>query len=331
MYMYRLAGTPRQIGAEYGVLLRAERVRLPKLYEPKLAFAQKCEPRVRELAPALLDELDGIAAGGGYDRDRLLMMALGLGAKSACSVVAISGEHTADGKPLFGRNLDWYRGYLHTAAFCHVAAEGALPSLGFNDVVIGRMGGINAAGLAVAITAVEGGPDKPGVMFNLAVRMVLDRCTSTAEAVEFLTGMRHARSINFLIADSSGDLAIVEAYLRYVEVIRPAHGFAVITNQFQSAAMAKHERVRRRPRDSYRRLCRLREWFHARTEPIAPAALQHVLSTPFPRGVCQGRTASRGKPTKFGTIWSWTARLGADEIELAAGTPTDVPYQPYGF
>jgi predicted choloylglycine hydrolase len=328
MYMYRLEGTHRQIGAEYGMLLRSARVRLPRTSHTRLAFAEKCEPHVREHAPHLLDEIAGLAEGSGYDLARVRMAALAMDAHPACSVVAVSGDHTADGKPLFGRNFDWYHGLLHHTAFCHALPDGAIPSLGFNDVLVGRMGGVNTAGVAIAMASVEGGRDHPGVMFNLAVRAVLDRCASTAEAVGFLRTIRHARTVNFLVADRSGEIAIVEASPYHVASIRPTNGFAAITNQFQSDEMARYEKTRRRPANSYRRLCTLREWFAARRGPITPDDLQRILSTPHPHGVCW---TSAGRRKGVRTIWSWTARPGANVIALAQGSPVEVAYRTYTF
>ncbi len=328
MHMYRLEGTHRQIGAEYGMLLRSARIALPQMSATRRAFAEKCEPHVRECAPHLLDELDGLAEGSGYDLERVRAVSLAMGAEPACSIMAVSGEHTADGKPIFGRNFDWYRGFRSRMAFCHTIPDGSIPSLGFNDVLVGRMGGINAAGVAIAIASVEGGRDHPGVMFHLAARAVLDRCTSTAEAVEFLGAIRHSRTINFLVADASGAIAAVEASPYKVAAICPANGFAAVTNQFQAKEMARYEKTRRRPPNSYRRLCTLREWFAAQQGPIIPEDVQRLLGTPIPHGVCW---MGSGRNKGVSTVWSWTARLGANEIMLALGSPTEVAYQPYTF
>jgi predicted choloylglycine hydrolase len=326
--MYRLAGTHRAIGAEYGILLRANRVQLPALSLMRQKFVEACEPHIREHAPELLDEIEGLAEGSGYDLPRLKAAALVLNARPACSMVAVSGEHTADGKPLIGRNHDWYYIAIHTAAFCEVRPQGAIPSMGVNDTLVGRMDGINAAGLAIGITAVIGGRDHPGIMFNIATRIVLDRCRSTAEAVEFLQRIRHARTINFLVADSTGDIAIIEAAPTRVHVARPERGFAAITNQFQFDEMARLETLRRRPPNSYRRLCALREWFAARQTPITISNMQGILSTPYPNGVCALPFSRR---SGMQTLWSWVAVPGSGEMALAPGSPIQTPYQVYAL
>jgi hypothetical protein len=193
--------------------------------------------------------------------------------------------------------------------------------------LVGRADAINAAGVAIGITAVEGGRDHPGVMFHLSARIVLDRCRTTAEAVDFLRRIRHARSNNFLIADSSGDIAIVEVAPGRVTAIHPDNGFAAITNQFQSDQMARWEKVSRRPATSYQRLITLRQWFAARQGPVSRTDLEAVLSAPCPRGVCAVRRSPRG----VGTLWSWTASLGEGTLYLADDTPDSTPYRAFSF
>jgi predicted choloylglycine hydrolase len=327
MHMYRMLGTHYQIGVEYGIQLRAARIPLPQVSQTRLKFATRCEPHVRDCAPELLDELAGVAEGSGYDAARLTMIALALDAHPACSVVAVAGQHTADGRTLVGRNHDWTYGSLRYATFLEARPAGAIPSLGCEVGLVGRADAINAAGVAIGITAVEGGRDHPGVMFHLATRIVLDRCRTTAEAVDFLQRLRHARSINFLIADSGGEIAIVEAVPGRVAIIQPDNGFAAITNQFQSDELARWEKVSRRPSNSYQRLITLRQWFAARQGPVSRADLEAVLSTPCPRGVCAVHRSSRG----VGTLWSWTASLGEGRLYLADDTPDCTPYRPFAF
>jgi predicted choloylglycine hydrolase len=324
--MYRFEGTYRQIGVDYGIMLRANRIRPYDMSKTRLDFARECEPYVREAAPELFEEIDGIAEGSGYDLNRLKISALAPMIHPGCSSVAVSGMHTADGKPLVGRNLDWSYGLLAYSAFCEARPQSAIPSMGTLNAFVGRSDGMNAAGVAVAVHLIEGGRDFPGIMFPLINRIVLDRCHTTEEAVQFLTQIHHARAMSYLVADSSSDIAIVEAAPKRVQVIRPENGFAAITNQFQSDDMQRYEYVRKRPATSYRRLCTLREWFAARRGPITAKDVKDILSAPYPVGVCQMFT---GRHKGVGTLWSWTASLGTGSMDFAAGPPGEEFYKTY--
>jgi predicted choloylglycine hydrolase len=326
--MYRFEGNYHQIGVEYGMLLRSNRIVLPHISQTRLEFTQACEPFVRQHAPELIEEIEGLVEGSGYDLERMKMAALALAPHPACSVVAVAGQHTVDGKTLVGRNHDWRRGVLGYVAFCETHPQGAIASFGVNDDLVGRYDGINTAGVAIGMTAVEGGRDHPGIMFNLAARIVLDRCHTTEEAVTFLTQIQHARSVNFLVADSSGDIAMIEAAPERTHAIRPDNGFAAITNQFQSDEMVRYEKVRRRPANSYRRLCTLREWFAGEGWMISAKDMQGILSMPYPRGVC---ALPLVRQKGFSTIWSWTASLGTGSIDFASDSPVETPYRTFLF
>ena len=328
MNMYCLEGTHYEIGVEYGMLLRANRYLLPRLKDSKIKFAKKCETFVAHFAPELLDELQGMADGGRYNPESLQTMALALDARPACTVVAISGEHTEDGKPLFARNYDWYMWYNRIGALIEAHAPGTHSSIGCNDLFAGRHDGINAAGLAIGIAYVNGGRDRAGIMFPLAVRYILDHYETVEDAVAFLQRIPHVRNTNFLLVDKNGTIATVEASPKQVHVRYSETGFGVITNQFQSSEMAKYETEKRRPPDSSQRLYRLKAWFRERNTTVNATGLSHIMSRPYPTGACIN--TRKGKH-KFGTIWSWIAQPGESRIFFADGNPGTVRYQKIDF
>lgn len=317
MYTYRLTGTHYQIGVEYGELLRTTRYLLPQSNPVKASFAQNCERVIAKHAPGLLDELTGMIEGSGYTPEKLRIAALVLDARPACSVMAISGEHTADKKPIFARNFDWFDGFRHRATLIDAQITGKYPHVGFNDVFMGRHDGMNAAGLAIGIAHVAGKGDKVGMMFPLAVRHVLDCCETVESAVAFLESVPHVRNTNFLLMDRHNTIAIVEASPRQVQTTYAEKGFAAITNQFESPEMQLKENTRHRPTDSPQRLARMKVWFMQREAAIDLASVAKFMSARAPRGVCV--QTRRGKH-RFGTIWSWIANPGERVIHFSDET-----------
>lgn len=324
MNMYRLAGSHYDVGAEYGYLLQSSRFPLPPIKPAQIKFAEKCEKIVAKHAPELLDELHGMIDGSNYDANHLKALALTLNIPPACSIVAIAGQHTADGKPLFGRNHDWYAWYGWSAALCDVAVPGELRSIGGNDLFVGRHDGVNEAGLAVGITDVAGGRHTPGVMFPLAVRHILNTCRTTEEAAAFLEQIPFIRNNNFLIADAAGTIAMVEASPSRVHVTYAEKGFAAVTNHFQSERMALAEKIKNRPANSVQRLLRLRTWFREHDEPVTRDSLQAILSRPYPGGMWAAYQS--GKRPVLSTVWSWVTSLGEREIHFAEGKPKGIPH-----
>ena len=60
-----------------------------------------------------------------------------------------------------------------------------------------------------------------GINFWIAIRYILDRCATVKEGVRFLTEIPHHFTITYLLADVSGEMAVVEAGLQRTEIRTP--------------------------------------------------------------------------------------------------------------
>jgi predicted choloylglycine hydrolase len=325
MQEVELTGGYYEMGQQYGRLLKQVGFSPESVSSEKRQFVRECEPVVREHAPELLAELRGIADTGEWNADLIKAIPFALGYEAGCSVVAVSGEHTADGKPLFGRNYDFFRSFGDFSELYRTHPADRLTSIGCSDHWIGRHDGINQAGLAIGHTFVPNHGTQPGIMFGLAARTVLDTCRTVADAVEFLERIPHARNTNFIVADADGNIAIVEASPEKVTTTRPTDGFGAVTNHFQSASMLAYEDTDERTTNSETRLHNLNEWFETRSDQLNSDDIQHILTDPE-NGVCACADESESNPIM--TLWSWTASPGDSICHLAKGTPDETPYEP---
>lgn len=322
-----LRGDHYAMGREYGRRLARARFAPPAALSAKIAFAEACALAVARHAPELLDELRGVVDGGTLDAGALQAFALTLGEGPACSVVAISGAHTADGKPLFGRNFDFFEWDLPYQELYRTYPTGGLASLGSTDVLIGREDGLNEAGLAIAQTHVSSHGYEPGVLFSLAGRMILDRCRTVPEAVALLGAIPHVRANNWLLMDAGGTIATVETSPRGTAATYATDGFAIVTNQFRHPAMREYEAIAARPPDSEARLCALQEWWDGRVGAVTAADLRAVLSR-HEGGVCVHRT---DLATPLSTLRSLVMSPGDRWADVAAGAPCRTPYERFAF
>lgn len=327
MLRTKLAGGYHEMGLRQGAALAEEGFSPPPAPPEKLRFARECGRAIRRYVPELLEELEGVAEGGGFDRGPLEALALTLDAEPRCSAVAVSGGHTADGRTLFGRNYDFFASFGAFAAAYTTRPAGALASFGCSDVFLGREDGVNEAGLAVAMAYVGQREERPGIMFHLAARAVLDRCQNTGEAVSFLREVPHLRNTSFLLADAEGHLAVVEAGPDGTDVSRP-EGFAAITNHFRSGGTAPRENASKRPADSERRLDRVERWFERKSNgrPVAEGDVRALLAD-SEGGVCARYPEAADAEDPIVTLWSWTARLGTGAYALAEGSPDETSYE----
>lgn len=318
-----LTGSPYEIGEQYGRLLDAVGFEPPPVTEAQRAFVADCVPLVENIAPAVLDELRGMADAGAWSVERIQAIPLALGWDAGCTVVALTGELTADGRPLFGRNYDFSPEFTDYATLFKTEPTTGLAHIGCSDHWTGRHDGINEAGLAVGHSFVPHRGLEPGVMFALAARTVLETCETVEAGVTFLERVPHARNTNFLLVDAAGTIAVVEANPEEVISTSP-DGMGAVTNHFQSPAMAPHEPDDEGRANSEARLAALDEWVGGTSTSISLDELQDTLADPE-TGVCACATPEGASAVE--TLWSWTAALGEPEVFLARGRPDTDPYE----
>jgi hypothetical protein len=240
MREYELAGDHHGMGRRNAVLAgRAGDA--PEPPTPRqLRFASECEAVVGKHAPWLLEEIRGVAEAGVIAPVAARVVPLTLYSDPGCSVVAVSGRHTPDGRPLFGRNYDFLTSFGRLSTLYKTRPEGRLAHIGCSDHWVGRHDGLNEAGLAIGHSGPPTRTRRPGFIFTLAVRAVLDTCRTVAEAATFLERIPHLQNSAFLVADASGDIAAVDVSPEEARTTRFGGGFGFLTNQYVSEEMQAH-------------------------------------------------------------------------------------------
>ena len=323
-----LRGSHVEMGRRIGHRLKAEGATFEGLGDESVRYTNRLVDRVGALIPDLLDEIRGIADAGGYDEGVVRFHALSLGIIPACTVIAISGEHTASGRPLFGRNYD------ASPEFADFTLYRTYPERGFAHIgccygmLVGREGGLNEAGLAIAVTGVQGRyTDAPGLWDHIPVRAVLERCETVDEACELLLALPHLWTKNFLVVDASGTIATIEAGQQDVVVTRPSTGFGAIANHFVSPSMVGFCNEAKIPSNSRSRIEAAVRWFEGwapQRRRITPNDLKVLL--------CDTEGGVRSQlDDGFATVWSWIASPGDRRIELSDRRPEPDTYRPYDF
>ena len=213
-----LALKPAQRLLEYPRDYIRSQVRLPVL--PRLLWwllQPKCRALYRNIPRAYRTEIEACTAAW-PDHGRLLpantlfdMGHIGFLPLFGCSSFVVPPHRSADGRLLFGRNLDFFPlGYLHEFSLVTVyrpaAGRVGFLSLGFPGVA-GCFSGMNAAGLCLARNevlspAVKHRFDSTGVPFAMALRTVMETCHTTEEAHASLAGVRHATVNIVVLADA---------------------------------------------------------------------------------------------------------------------------------
>ncbi|MFO7837593.1 MAG: C45 family peptidase [Candidatus Thorarchaeota archaeon] len=328
-----LKGTPIQMGSSLGKMMKKTGYSPPPVPKSRHELAMGCEKALRKYTPSLLEEIDAMVKAGGYENTSLKAFEVSLlpYPDYSCSIFAVSGDYTENGNVIFARNYDWETKFQEFSTIFRAYPTDGLSSLSCTDLLVGRYGGINEAGLAIGLTAIPGcTEDHPGVMLHLATRWVLDNCKDVAEAVDFLERIPHVRGNNYLVADSSGSIALIQASPKRVEVNEADNGIAITTNHFLSDEMQAYEDESRIPESSVPRLKLIDEWFRGREETIAIEEAQKILKGRFDekKGVYQDFTRN---DVPFSTIWSWTYESGKNSLQIAHGFSYSSEFKEYSF
>jgi predicted choloylglycine hydrolase len=132
----------------------------------------------------------------------------------------------------------------------------------------------------------------------MLLRYLLEKCKTTAEAIEALHCLPIASAQTLTLADSRGDIAVVECNPAAIEVIRPrpCEPFVATANNFNSEKMRPY---RNPDFDDWRSDER------CRTARSALAENSAVLTVPFAMDVLRG---------KYGFMCQYDRMLGADTV-----------------
>jgi len=293
-----------------------------------LRFARRCEDIVGQHAPEFLDEMRGLAEASGLAYDTLMTMILTVPFDPqdvpSCTVLAVSPERTADGRPIVGRNYDFFYDISEEVATTYrTYPERRYASLGDCDIWIGREDGLNEAGLFVGIARFFYPGLRPGLPFWLIARLLLDRCATVDEALELIQRVPHAQSYTYLLADRFGKAVVVEPTVEGIEVRYPQDGLLVMTNHAVCPAWAGKESDV--PPDSHPRYNRLRELLGEGVvdDEAVKAALRDHEGLVCSHQVVEGR--------KLGTVWSVVGHPGERQLDIAPGHPCQAAYRMVSF
>jgi hypothetical protein len=329
MKLERISDDYGNIGKQLGLIHKHTGHVLPEISESKREFAVACSKAVERHAPELLDEIDAAAKEAGWRRDSLLAEALAYDYSEQCTVLAVSGEETTDGHPLFGRNHDWMMSILAYSIVLISNPTGSMRSLQFNETPGLSAGGINEAGLALGVTLVPRNTIKPqpGIAANVASRWILDHFSTTDEAVAYLRKVPHISGYTTLIADAEGNMARVEVSPDKVVVGEQEDGLILASTHYLCEEMQEYENLDLEFDWTYEKERRVRDWYKARRGKIGLKDVEDVLSS-HDYGVCC-HWSDEGEDA--GTTWSWAANLEKRELHASFGPPCESGYKKIGF
>ena len=324
MYEQRVKGTYHEMGLSIGKQFRDEFSNIegfpPKFSQKNLDLSLKFENEVKIHTPDLLGELDGIAEGSKVHYNTLVANELTpYRLQPSCLVMAISGDHTQIGLPVIARNHEWIEEDSQYLTLCYTSPKNKIQNFGFTFMTsnMSRYGGVNEAGVAISGATTSFVNSGPGVMFNIAIRWILDNCETTEETVAFLKRIPKTWGIAYLIIDKNNTIAKVEAHREKTKVTYSEEGFEFVTLGFDSPEMKKFNQIDRYTRLYNPRKEFLTQWFDQHKGKITPKVIIRALQN-HDHSICDHFTDNR---FNYGTCWSWIIPIGKLEGLVCVGPP----------
>jgi hypothetical protein len=232
-----VAGTPEQMGAAHGVLLKDKFQKLSDrvLYlvggldsvHGNVWFLDRMAEIERRTGPHIpkrfFDEIDaGAKAAGMSQRDG--RYANLFPERFHCSGVAVRGKASRDGRVYHARVLDYMRDInLQGAAAVQVFmpdGRNKWMSLGYAGF-IGTVTAMNEKGLAVGEMGGRGEGDWDGMPMSFLLRDIMERASTVEEALEIFRKTPRTCEYYYVLSDKSRNLAAVCTTPRELTVLRP--------------------------------------------------------------------------------------------------------------
>jgi len=287
---------------------------------------------IREHAPFLWEELEGMSQGSAVPLSRLLIlqaraevMRVNKGAPPPleCTTFAVSGRR-AGGGTLFGQNVDLVPLVESFGVVVRHMPKDAPAALLYTTAGLLGHNGLNEAGVGVCANFI----DDPAGWGEGLPRYLLSRLAlreETAEAArDAALAPPRAASRNLLIADDRGTLLDVEALCREAAVLRDVDGLLVHANHLEAPEFKGYETPKE---NSLRRRERLQELLETATTPVTVADVQGFYRdhANAPHTLCAHPFPGRNLQTVVSVIGDLTSR----ELHATKGAPCGAPYATY--
>ncbi len=335
MYHLRLKGSHYEMGVKRGKIFNRSRISFPlKLDDFQLEHGRRSEEILRKFFPEVCEEIRGVSDTIGAD---YLYFASWMLCMGCCMYnleqnipVEIRGctafAYEKEGRVIYGRNND-LPPYLRKGC----KSEIYTPDVGnrFNITTssfINGEEGVNEHGLAAAMTFVMTDLKKiqAGLNSCFIVRYLLEKAKNTKQAISLLYELPVASNCNILLADRSGEMAVMEC-TPAVKRIREAECFkegriVCTVNSFTSDEMNQYDDAHGDDYDSYKRYETVLNGFSKHIGDDCIETTKQLLKGDY------GFICQYDNEPDFETVWSSIFDLKSLMVYRAEGDPRKVKF-----
>lgn len=330
MYHLRLKGDHYQMGVKRGKIFQKSNIAFPlHLDQFQLEHGKKSEPILKRVFPEVCEEIRGVSDTIGIDYLTFVSWLLCMGCcmynlednipveTRGCTAFAYS----KDGNVIYGRNNDLPPYLKHgSKSELYSPSKGNRFNITTSSFINGEEG-LNEHGLAVAMTFVMTSPESLQAGFNscFIVRYLLEKASSTENALSLLMELLVASNCNILVADKKGEMSVVECSpftKRPREAVYLDNGKIVCTvNSFTSDEMKPHDAANGNDYHSNKRYQVVMDSFLAHIKGDFVETTERLLKGDY------GFMCQYDDEPDFETVWSSVFDLKSLMMYRAEGDP----------
>ena len=336
-----LEGTNYEVGRKQAEILKSANENYLNFFtseqvDPRkygLATFKQVQKEYEMACPGINDEIQGFADEFGQPVEKIMFYDSSLLVQANCSHMVVLPPLTSNKHLLVGRSYEYVPEEVDLR-LCTTRIEGRARHIGFSVFLFGRMEGMNEYGLSLTMSAgmAAGYPSewnkKTGLGFWVIQRGILDNCRDVKDALEKLRKHTPTSNTNILLAERSGQAALLEIYAGEMEVKEIDNTSdwpcLVSTNHFTLPGMAERNHHQIIMDTSPRRARVIRISVEEDQPEVSRETLRGVLTKEIPNG-CFGPYYSDG----FGTLWSMIFDLTDGEVEVCFGAPGYNPWRTF--
>lgn len=322
MYHPRLKGSHYEMGYHYGEILHKsgqnfrEYIQLAAEQEK---FGRESLQICEEFAPKLMDEIMGLAEGSRTPYQQMafwLISMYGFGDIHGCTCFCFH----ENGKTFLTRNSDMFPELKKTSESALYMPEKGNVFLGNSTAFVLMEDGMNEHGLSAALNFLITKTYRPGLNTGMIIRLILEQCATTEEAITLIKNLPIATTQNIILADKDGNMAVVECSPQKVEV-RYGNDYLISANHFVTDSMMNEH-------------CNPElNWYRTHDRYDTVATLFQSGSVHCLEDVKDVLSGKRGficqydKALNFDTLWSSIYESSNMKIYRAEGNPSKVKFK----
>jgi isopenicillin-N N-acyltransferase-like protein len=233
----------------------------------------------------------GLAHGAGISTDQAILCQVRAEASQTwgegCTCFALTGEATADHRPLAGQNQDLEPEYEEVSIVLKVRPNDGRPRA-VMFTFAGQLGyaGMNEYGVCQFTNSLYDFKWRPGLPYYPLRRVMLEQKT-VGDCIKLLNRFKMCSAVNLVMADGSGGIADVEVRPEGIALFEDRPDRRLHTNHYLTKTFAAHETLSLP--DSAPRLTRVRELVEANWGRITAGTMKRILAdhNGSPAAICR--------------------------------------------